>query len=182
MAAQYSQHPATLTRAGRTLARVAHRGRLALASSSPRELIDTVLAAGRGWTGPFDATASTDEVDHANHPRNVDLAVVQQLDMAPGRARPLVADSATGLRSAAASGLRRSRPASRGPAILRGLERRRSHPGSLVELSTQRSRRSSNSYGSPCARPDVCQRSLVSRQGACKRGKSRAKESYGERG
>jgi hypothetical protein len=110
--------------------------RLAQASSSPRELIDPVLAQA-GRTGLFDATASTDEVDLANHPEMSTWPSYSSSTWRWGgpvrwsRTRPPDFDPPPHRVCVVAV------PRAEDPAILRGFERRRSRPGSLVELSTR---------------------------------------------
>lgn len=103
MAARYTEHLPLMPGAGRTLRRVGQLRRLALASSSPRELIDTVLAVA-GWTRLFDATVSTEEIGHGKPAPDVYLAALRQLDVVPGCA-VAIEDSTNGLLSAAAAGL-----------------------------------------------------------------------------
>lgn len=84
--------------------RLAGRWPLGLASSSPPLLIGTVLdRAGLG--GYFTATMSTEQVAHGKPAPDIYVAVTQQLGFPPDRCAA-VEDSANGLRSAAAAGLR----------------------------------------------------------------------------
>lgn len=83
--------------------RLAVRWPLGLASSSPRRLIDAVLAAA-GLAGAFRATVSTEEVAAGKPDPAVYEEAVRRLGVV---ARPAVAveDSSNGIRSAAAAGL-----------------------------------------------------------------------------
>jgi HAD superfamily hydrolase (TIGR01509 family) len=104
MAACYARHLPALAGATDALHRVGRRWRLGLASSSPRDLIDTVLERA-GWTPLFEVTVSTEEVDRGKPAADVYQAVVRRLDVAP-RYAVAVEDSTNGLRSATAAGLR----------------------------------------------------------------------------
>ncbi len=101
MAAHYTQRLPLLPDATDTLRRVGRLWRLGLASSSPRVLIDTVLAAA-DRTRLFDVTISTEEVAAGKPAPDVYCAAVQQLQTEPGSA-VAVEDSTNGLRSAAAA-------------------------------------------------------------------------------
>lgn len=103
MAARYEQELPLLPDAADALHRVGQRWRLGLASSSPRVLIDTVLAAA-GWTHLFDVTVSTEQVAAGKPAPDVYRAAVGQLQTAPG-STAAVEDSTNGMRSAAAAGL-----------------------------------------------------------------------------
>lgn len=104
MAARYARQLPLMPDATNTLGRVGQRWRLALASSSPRALIDTVLATA-GWTRLFDVTISTEEVGSGKPAPDVYLATVERLKVA-ARSAVAIEDSTNGLRSAAAAGLR----------------------------------------------------------------------------
>lgn len=82
----------------------ARRWPLGLASSSPKVLIDTVLA-GAGIRDLFAATLSSDEVATGKPAPDIYLAVTARLGVPPERC-VAVEDSSNGLRSAAAAGLR----------------------------------------------------------------------------
>ena len=84
--------------------RAADRWPLGLASSSPRVLIDAVLAAA-GIADLFAATVSSDEVERGKPAPDVYLTAAARLDVAPHRCAA-VEDSSNGLRAAAAAGLR----------------------------------------------------------------------------
>lgn len=103
MAARYRQQLPLLPDAADTLHRVGQRWRLGLASSSPRVLIDTVLAAA-DWTCLFAVTISTEQVAAGKPSSDVYRAAVQQLHTAPESA-VAIEDSTNGMRSAAAAGL-----------------------------------------------------------------------------
>jgi len=84
--------------------RLAGAFRLGVASSSNRPLIDAVLA-GTGLVGLFEATVSSEELARGKPEPDVYLEVVRRLGVEPGRAAA-VEDSANGIRSAHAAGLR----------------------------------------------------------------------------
>jgi HAD superfamily hydrolase (TIGR01509 family) len=80
------------------------RYRLALASSSNRELIDTVLRR-LGVTELFEATVSSEEVARGKPAPDVYLEAAARLGVDPARC-VAVEDSASGIRSAHAAGMR----------------------------------------------------------------------------
>jgi HAD superfamily hydrolase (TIGR01509 family) len=84
--------------------RLAGTFRLGVASSSNRPLIDAVLA-GTGLAGLFEATVSSEEVQRGKPEPDVYLEAARRLGVEPGRAAA-VEDSANGIRSAHAAGLR----------------------------------------------------------------------------
>jgi HAD superfamily hydrolase (TIGR01509 family) len=84
--------------------RTAARWRLGLASSSPPEVIRTVLDRA-GLAGCFAATASSDEVPRGKPAPDVYLLAAARLGADPA-ASVAVEDSSNGLRSAAAAGFR----------------------------------------------------------------------------
>jgi len=84
--------------------RVAGSFRLALASSSNRELVDAVLAEA-GLTRYFDATVSSEEVTRGKPSPDVFLEAARRLGAPPGRCAA-VEDSANGIRAAHAAGMR----------------------------------------------------------------------------
>jgi HAD superfamily hydrolase (TIGR01509 family) len=104
MAARYDAGLPLLPDAVETVGRIAARWPLGLASSSPRRLIDTVLAI-TGLTTAFAATVSTEEVAAGKPSPLVYQAVVAALSTDAGRT-VAIEDSSNGLRSAAAAGLR----------------------------------------------------------------------------
>jgi HAD superfamily hydrolase (TIGR01509 family) len=105
MAAQYEQHLPLLpgaVEAVRGLAR-AGRWRLAVASSAPKSLIGTVLAAS-GLRPLFAAAVSSEEVPRGKPAPDVYLEAAARLGV-PAAACAAVEDSSNGLRSAAAAGM-----------------------------------------------------------------------------
>ncbi len=103
MAARYADSLPLIPGADEALRRLSARWPLALASSSPRRLIDSVLAAA-GWAELFDATVSTDEVGRGKPAPDVYLEVAGRLGRIAS-ACVAVEDSSNGLRSAAAAGM-----------------------------------------------------------------------------
>jgi HAD superfamily hydrolase (TIGR01509 family) len=101
---RYREQVPLLPGAAQAVRRLAGRWPLGLASSSPPLLIGTVLdRAGLG--GYFTATMSTEQVPRGKPAPDIYLAVAGQLGRAPERCAA-VEDSANGLRSAAAAGLK----------------------------------------------------------------------------
>ncbi|WP_157248969.1 HAD family hydrolase [Nonomuraea typhae] len=90
--------------AAAAVARMAAAVPLGLASSSPRALIDTVLAE-TGLGTHFLATVSTEEVERGKPAPDGYLAAARALGVAPERC-VAVEDSSNGLRSAHAAGMR----------------------------------------------------------------------------
>jgi HAD superfamily hydrolase (TIGR01509 family) len=84
--------------------RIGARWPLGLASSSNRELIETVLAAS-GLARFFRATVSSEEVAHGKPAPDVYLAAARRLDVEPHRAAA-IEDSHGGIRSARAAAMR----------------------------------------------------------------------------
>lgn len=103
LAAQYHERLPLLPGAIDVVQRLGSRWPLGLASSSPRRLIDTVLASA-GLTHRFQVSVSTEEVPAGKPSPAVYQTVVQQLGVHPSRA-VAIEDSSNGLRSAAAAGL-----------------------------------------------------------------------------
>ncbi|GEL16571.1 HAD family hydrolase [Pseudonocardia asaccharolytica] len=103
MASRYAEHVPLLPGAVAAVRRLAAHWRLGLASSSPRRLIDAVLAAG-GMRGEFSVTISTEEVEAGKPSPAVYQAVVARLGV-PAHGTVAIEDSSNGLRSAAAAGL-----------------------------------------------------------------------------
>jgi HAD superfamily hydrolase (TIGR01509 family) len=103
MARRYAVSLPLLPGAVAAVARLASVWPLGLASSSPRRLIDTVLATA-GLSSAFSATVSTEEVAAGKPAPDVYLAVVGRLGVVAGRT-VAIEDSSNGLRSAAAAGL-----------------------------------------------------------------------------
>ena len=102
MAAHYADSLPLMPGADDALRRLSVRWPLALASSSPRRLIDSVLAAA-GWSELFDATVSTDEVGRGKPAPDVYLEAARRLGRLAS-ACAAVEDSSNGMRSAAAAG------------------------------------------------------------------------------
>jgi HAD superfamily hydrolase (TIGR01509 family) len=84
--------------------RLAGAFRLALASSSNREVIDSVLAAA-GLTALFEATVSSEEVARGKPAPDVFLEAARRLGVDPRRCAA-VEDSGNGIRAAHAAGMR----------------------------------------------------------------------------
>lgn len=103
MAARYEKDLPLLPGAAEVVARFSARWPLGLASSSPRRLIDVVLAAA-GMAADFRVTVSTEEVAAGKPSPAVYLAATARLGVRPADA-VAVEDSSNGLRSAAAAGL-----------------------------------------------------------------------------
>jgi HAD superfamily hydrolase (TIGR01509 family) len=104
MAGRYDEELPLLPGAVDAVRRAADRWPLGLASSSPRRLIDTVLAAA-GLASSFAVTVSTEEVARGKPAPDVYLAVASKLGVPPA-ACVAVEDSSNGLRSAHAAGMR----------------------------------------------------------------------------
>lgn len=103
MAQRYHRALPLLPGAVDAVRRMAVRWTLGLASSSPRSLIDRLLAEA-GLAGEFAVTLSTEEVERGKPAPDVYLAVAGRLGVEPG-ACAAVEDSSNGLRSAAAAGM-----------------------------------------------------------------------------
>jgi HAD superfamily hydrolase (TIGR01509 family) len=101
---RYASGPPWLPGAVETLRRLAAELPLGLASSSNREVIDAVLAAG-GIAGLFDATVSSEEVARGKPAPDVYLETARRLGAAPARCAA-VEDSHNGIRAAKAAGMR----------------------------------------------------------------------------
>jgi beta-phosphoglucomutase-like phosphatase (HAD superfamily) len=82
---------------------LATRWRLAVASSAPKSLIETVLDAS-GLRPEFAASVSSEEVPRGKPAPDVYLEATARLGVPPGQCAA-VEDSSNGLRSAAAAGL-----------------------------------------------------------------------------
>jgi HAD superfamily hydrolase (TIGR01509 family) len=102
MAERYADSLPLIPGADDALRRLGARWPLALASSSPRRLIDSVLAA-TTWGELFAATVATDEVGRGKPAPDVYLEAARRL-VVPASACAAVEDSSNGLRSAAAAG------------------------------------------------------------------------------
>ncbi|NUR89365.1 MAG: HAD family hydrolase, partial [Nonomuraea sp.] len=102
MAARYERGVPLLPGAVEAVGRMAAAGPVGLASSSPRRLIDVVIAS----TGmDFAATVSTEEVERGKPAPDGYLAAASELGVDPALCLA-VEDSSNGLRSAAAAGMR----------------------------------------------------------------------------
>lgn len=104
MAARYSDHLPLLPGAPEAVRRCSAQWKLGLASSSPRSLIDLVLAKA-GLLGEFSAILSTEEVGRGKPAPDVYLTVAQRLGVEPD-ACTAIEDSSNGLRSAHRAGMR----------------------------------------------------------------------------
>jgi HAD superfamily hydrolase (TIGR01509 family) len=103
MAVEYSRHLPLLPGAIDAVRSLAGRWPLAVASSSPRSLIETVLAAA-DLGSAFGAVVSSEEVPRGKPAPDVYLAAADRLAVAP-TACAGVEDSSNGLRAAVAAGL-----------------------------------------------------------------------------
>ena len=103
MTVEYSRHLPLLPGAVDAVRSLAGRWPLAVASSSPRSLIETVLATA-GLGSAFGAVVSSEEVPRGKPAPDVYLAAADRLGAAP-TACAAVEDSSNGLRAAAAAGL-----------------------------------------------------------------------------
>jgi HAD superfamily hydrolase (TIGR01509 family) len=104
MLAAYRDHLPLIEGAQDAVPRLAVRYRLAVASSSNRPLIDTVLDVA-GLTQYFAATVSSEEVAHGKPAPDVYLEAARRLDVDPQRCAA-IEDSHGGIRSAKAAGMR----------------------------------------------------------------------------
>jgi HAD superfamily hydrolase (TIGR01509 family) len=103
MADEYSRHLPLLPGAIGAVRALAARWPLAVASSSPRSLIETVLAAA-DLESAFAAVVSSEEVPRGKPAPDVYLAAADRLSAAP-TACAGIEDSSNGLRAALAAGL-----------------------------------------------------------------------------
>jgi HAD superfamily hydrolase (TIGR01509 family) len=104
MLAAYREHLPLLPGAVEAVQRLAEHFPLGLASSSNRELIDTVLDV--AWiTRYFAATVSSEEVAHGKPAPDVYIEAARRLDVDPTSCTA-VEDSHGGIRSAKAAGMR----------------------------------------------------------------------------
>ena len=105
MLARYETDLPVVPGAVEAVAKLAAAGlRLALASSSNRELIDAVLRE-LGLTELFEVTVSSEEVGRGKPAPDVYLEAARRLGVAPARCAA-VEDSASGIRAAHAAGMR----------------------------------------------------------------------------
>jgi HAD superfamily hydrolase (TIGR01509 family) len=103
MAVEYSEQLPLLPGAIDAVRSLAQRWPLAVASSSPRSLIETVLAAA-DLGSAFKSVVSSEEVARGKPAPDVYLAAADRLSVPP-EACAAVEDSSNGLRSAASAGL-----------------------------------------------------------------------------
>lgn len=103
MAQRYAQSLPLLSGALHAVARLGDRWQLGLASSSPRSLIDSVLATA-DVAHRFAVTVSTEEVARGKPSPDVYRAVVRSLGVVPEHC-VAIEDSSNGLMAAAAAGL-----------------------------------------------------------------------------
>jgi HAD superfamily hydrolase (TIGR01509 family) len=99
----YTHHLVIYPGAHEAVAALAGRYRLGVASSSPRELIETALRAA-GMADWFSVLVSSDEVAHGKPEPDVYLEACGRLGSEPFRAAA-IEDSTNGIRAAAAAGL-----------------------------------------------------------------------------
>jgi HAD superfamily hydrolase (TIGR01509 family) len=104
MLAAYRDHLPFIDGAVGAVRRLGSDFPLGLASSSNRELIDTVLDVA-GLTALFAATVSSEEVAHGKPAPDVYLEIARRLGVAPDRCAA-VEDSHGGIRSAKSAGMR----------------------------------------------------------------------------
>jgi HAD superfamily hydrolase (TIGR01509 family) len=104
MAARYTEHVPFMDGAVDAVHRIAARWPLGVASSSPPRLIEVVLRSA-GLRSCFSVVMSTEQVAHGKPAADIYLAVTAKLGYPPPDCAA-VEDSANGLRSAAAAGLR----------------------------------------------------------------------------
>jgi HAD superfamily hydrolase (TIGR01509 family) len=100
---RYSEQLPLIDGAADAVIRLAGGFRLALASSSNRVVIDTVLAES-GLASYFAVTASSEEVAHGKPAPDVFLEAARRLDVRPERCAA-VEDSANGIQAAHAAGM-----------------------------------------------------------------------------
>lgn len=104
MLAAYRDHLPLIPGAADAVQRLAARFPLGLASSSNRELIDTVLDVA-GLASFFTATVSSEEVAHGKPAPDVYLEAARRMSVAPEHCAA-VEDSHGGIRSAKSAGMR----------------------------------------------------------------------------
>ena len=103
MAARYAEHVPFMDGAVDAVHRIAARWPLAVASSAPAVLIETVLQSA-ALRSCFSVVMSTEQVAHGKPAPDIYLAVAAELGFPPGDCAA-IEDSSNGLRSAAAAGL-----------------------------------------------------------------------------
>ena len=104
MQVRYAEHLPLIDGAVEASTRLAAEFRLALASSSNRQLIDVVLAS-TGLDALFEATVSSEEVQRGKPAPDVFLEAARRLGLDSGRCAA-IEDSANGIRAAHAAGMR----------------------------------------------------------------------------
>ena len=104
MRARYAEELPLVEGGVEAVRRLAADFRLGLASSSNRLIIDTVLDAA-GIAGLFEATVSSEEVEHGKPAPDVYLEAARRLGVAPERC-VAIEDSVNGIRSAKAAAMR----------------------------------------------------------------------------
>jgi len=104
MQVRYAERLPLIDGAVEAVQRLAGSFRLALASSSNRALIDTVLST-TGVVRAFEATVSSEEVERGKPAPDVFLEAARRLRIAPERCA-VVEDSGNGIRAAHAAGMR----------------------------------------------------------------------------
>ncbi|MDQ3380579.1 MAG: HAD family phosphatase [Actinomycetota bacterium] len=104
MQARYAEHLPLIDGAVEASRRLARAFRLALASSSNRQLIDVVLSS-TGLDALFEATVSSEEVERGKPSPDVFIEAARRLGLETRRCAA-IEDSANGIRAAHAAGLR----------------------------------------------------------------------------
>ena len=104
LSARYREEPPVVAGAREAVLRLAERWPLAVASSSPRALIDVVLEV-MDLTSSFRATVASEEVARGKPAPDVYLEALRRLDVAPASAVG-VEDSQAGLLALRAAGMR----------------------------------------------------------------------------
>jgi len=103
MIAAYERELTVLPGAREAVAELGARYPLAVASSSPSEIIGVALRVA-GFEGAFRVTVSSDEVSHGKPDPDVYLLAAQRLG-APARECAAIEDSTNGIRAAVAAGM-----------------------------------------------------------------------------
>ena len=133
---RYAQELPLIDGAADAVRRLRASFRLALASSSNRELIDGVLDAG-GLADLFEVTVSSEEVPRGKPAPDVFLEAARRLDVPPERCAA-IEDSANGIRAAHAAGMRViAIPNRRYPPAADALELADTALASITELSPE---------------------------------------------
>ena len=133
---RYAQELPLIDGAADAVRRMRASFRLALASSSNRELIDGVLDAG-DLTDLFEVTVSSEEVPRGKPAPDVFLEAARRLDVPPERCAA-IEDSANGIRAAHAAGMRViAIPNRRYPPAADALELADTALASITELSPE---------------------------------------------